>query len=86
MLDGLLFGIIDNGVLAVCALMGIDIDKKLKGKGVYGALYGALFGNTVSDGIGASLDFGWSITFNIVLGCLIVIPIVYFYTTRIKNK
>jgi hypothetical protein len=40
----------------------------------------------VSDGIGASLDFGWSITFNIVLGCLIVIPIVYFYTTRIKNK
>ena len=27
--------------------MGIDIDKKLKGTGVYGALYGALFGNSV---------------------------------------
>ena len=27
--------------------MGSDVDKKLKGTGVYGALYGALFGNSV---------------------------------------
>ena len=61
MLDGLLFGFIDNGVLAICALLGIDLDKKFAGKGINGALYGALFGNALSDGIGAILDFGWLI-------------------------
>lgn len=85
MLDGLLFGIIDNGVLAVCALLGIDIDQKLAGRGVNGALYGALFGNALSDALGAILDFGLLMTFNIVLGCLLVIPAVWFYTTRIQK-
>ena len=80
MLDGLLFGFIDNGVLAICALLCIDLDKKFAGKGINGALYGALFGNALSDGIGAILDFGWLITFNIVVGCLVVIPLVYIYT------
>ena len=36
MLDGLLFGFIDNGVLAICALLGIDLDKKFAGKGTMG--------------------------------------------------
>jgi len=81
MLDGLIFGIVDNGVLAICALMGIDIDKKFNGKGIHGALYGALFGNALSDGIGSLLDFGMLTTINIVVGCLLVIPLVYAYTT-----
>jgi hypothetical protein len=78
-MDGLLFGIIDNGVLAICALLGIDIDKKLSGAGLNGALYGALFGNALSDGIGSLLDFGYVMTFWIVLGCLSVVPVVYLY-------
>ena len=80
MFDGLLFGFIDNGVLAICALLGIDLDKKFAGQGINGALYGALFGYALSDGIGAILDFGWLITLNIVVGCLIIIPLVYIYT------
>ena len=32
MFDGLLFGFIDNGVLAICALLGIDLDKKFAGQ------------------------------------------------------
>ena len=85
MFDGLLFGFIDNGVLAICALFGIDIDKKFAGKGINGALYGALFGNALSDGLGAILDFGWLITLNIVVGCMIVIPLVYIYTRYFRN-
>jgi hypothetical protein len=79
MLDGLIFGLVDNGILAICAVLGIDLDKRFAGKGVNGALFGALFGNALSDGIGSFLDFSLLITFNIVLGCLLVIPFVYWY-------
>ncbi len=84
MLDGLIFGLVDNGVLAICAILGIDIDKKFAGKGVNGALFGALFGNALSDGIGSLLDFSLLVTFNIVVGCLLVIPFVYWYVNRAK--
>jgi hypothetical protein len=79
MLDGLLFGIVDNGVLALCALWGIDLDQKFAGKGVNGALYGALIGNSLSDFIGGVMDFSLLVSFNIAVGCLIVIPVVNIY-------
>lgn len=82
MLDGLIFGLVDNGILAVCAIMGIDLDKRFSGKGINGALFGALFGNALSDGLGALLDFSLAITFNIVVGCLAVIPVVYWYVSK----
>ena len=40
--DGIIFGLIDNGILAFTTLVGIDIDKYFKGTGVHGAIYGAL--------------------------------------------
>jgi len=82
MLDGLIFGLVDNGILAVCAIMGIDLDKRFSGKGINGALFGALIGNALSDGLGALLDFSLAITFNIVVGCLAVIPVVYWYVSK----
>ena len=44
-MEGLVFGLVDNGVLALCALVGVDLDQRLSGKGVNGALYGSLLGN-----------------------------------------
>ena len=55
--EGILYGLIDNGVLAFVTLLGIDIDKYFKGSGVNGALYGALIGNSLSDFLGAIVDF-----------------------------
>tara|TARA_R100001377_G_C3173691_1_gene104013 strand:+ start:762 stop:1040 length:279 start_codon:yes stop_codon:yes gene_type:complete len=55
-LEGEVFGLFDNGILALCALFGIDIDKKLGGTGVHGGLYGGLLGNTLSDCVGALMD------------------------------
>jgi hypothetical protein len=55
-LEGEIFGLLDNGVLAICALAGIDIDQRLGRNGVHGALFGGLIGNTLSDGIGAVAD------------------------------
>ena len=76
--EGFIFGLIDNGVLAFATMLGIDIDKYFKGSGVHGAIYGALIGNSLSDFLGAVLDFPLMTAINITLGCLIVIPAVWF--------
>ena len=76
---GYVFGFIDNGVLAVCAVKGIDLDARFNYGKVNGALYGALFGNSLSDFIGAVIDFGVPVALQITIGCLIVIPFVKLY-------
>ena len=76
--DGIIFGLIDNGILAFTTLVGIDIDKYFKGTGVHGAIYGALIGNSLSDFVGAIVDFPIILALNITFGCLLVIPIVWF--------
>ena len=83
--DGILFGLIDNGILAFTTILGIDIDKYFKGSGIHGAIYGALIGNTLSDFIGALLDFPLTIAVNITFGCLAVIPAVWLFL-QIKKK
>jgi len=88
MLEGLLFGMVDNGVLAYCAVKGIDLDAKFNYGKENGALFGALFGNALSDFLGAlsdpSMDLG--VMINITIGCLIVVPVVKVYMMLIKNK
>tara|TARA_Y100001973_G_scaffold19932_1_gene29434 strand:+ start:15612 stop:16100 length:489 start_codon:yes stop_codon:yes gene_type:complete len=76
--DGEIFGLIDNGILAVLALLGIDLDRRLGGDGIYGALYGALIGNTLSDFVGAITDpVLRDNALGITTGCLEVLVLVY---------
>ncbi|HJL80325.1 MAG: hypothetical protein QF513_00330 [Gammaproteobacteria bacterium] len=78
--DGDIFGIVDNGVLAVLAILGIDIDKKLGGSGVMGGLFGALLGNSLSDLFAALLDPSTrDLAGGIFAGCMYVVVIVYAY-------
>ena len=42
--EGTWFGIVDNGILLFITIFGVSIDRKLGGRGVYGALFGALIG------------------------------------------
>jgi len=73
------FGVGDNLILALCSLFGINLDKNLGGVGVNGAIYGALYGNALSDFMAGIFSYGiWS-AFMIAVGCLIVIPFVYLY-------
>tara|TARA_B100000941_G_scaffold124571_1_gene88060 strand:+ start:384 stop:641 length:258 start_codon:yes stop_codon:yes gene_type:complete len=83
--EGILFGLIDNGILAFSTILGIDIDKYFKGSGIHGAIYGALIGNTLSDLAGALLDFPLALALNITFGCLAVIPVVWLYL-QFKKK
>ena len=77
-IEGEIFGYIDNGILALCAVFGINVDKKLGGSGVYGGLYGGLIGNTISDGVGALIDPSMrDAVIGITVGCLEVFILVY---------
>mgnify|MGYP005649983973 CR=1 FL=1 len=76
--DGIVYGLIDNGVLGFSTLLGIDIDRYFRGSGIHGAIYGALLGNTLSDFLGAIVDFPLMLALNITFGCLLVIPMVWF--------
>ena len=77
---------VDNGVLALCALYGIDLDQQFSGKGVNGALYGALIGNSISDFMGGVFDFGLMVSINITLGCLAIIPLVNIWLRFRKEE
>ena len=77
---GLIFGLVDNGVLILFAYKGLDLEGKISdmiGTRVrtgLGAILGGAFGNMISDGAGALLDPTMHSMFNgIVLGTLLPI-------------
>ena len=78
-LRGFKFGFIDNAIVAIFAILGIEIEKYFEGFGAYGALYGALFGHTISDMVAGYSDFGTKIALNMGLGCFSVIILVTIY-------
>jgi|TARA_Y100000310_G_scaffold183554_1_gene183674 uncharacterized membrane protein len=84
-MNDLLFGLIDNGVLAFCAVLGINLDEKFKYGKVNGALYGGLFGNSLSDFLAGLGAYDFFTSFKITIGCLIVVPIVWAYYKYINN-
>ena len=87
MIDGLIFGFIDNAVLIAGAVTGYEVERFLPRRfqvGV-GAIAGAGIGNTVSDALGAVLDPALvTMTGGIVLGCLI--PLVVIPLIAIRNS
>jgi hypothetical protein len=75
--EGDIMGIVDNGILALCAYYGVNLDKKLGGSGVQGALTGALLGNAVSDLVGAAIDPSTRhLAWGIFAGCMYVFIVV----------
>ena len=82
--DGLIFGIVDNGIVGLFAIVGMSLFKRFfpgwNGAAVCGSLYGAMFGNACSDWVGAMLDPGLRpMAAMIFLGCLIPMPIAYLW-------
>jgi hypothetical protein len=82
-MDGLIFGMIDNGVLLLGAYTGLEIDRFFEGRGALGAVIGAGVGNTVSDGVGALIDPSLAGMFaGIVIGCIVplfAIPVIEYF-------
>ena len=90
-MDGLIFGLVDNGVLLLCMYTGINIDQWIEGKtgGLLGAILGATIGNMLSDSMGAIIDPTMRTSlYGIMLGCLIpilLIPFIEKYRNRCSH-
>ena len=72
--DAIVFGLIDNGVLVVGMLLGVEfgdwlLPPKWRSKAA-GAAMGAFFGNTISDGL-AGLSVSPTFALGCVIGCLL---------------
>jgi len=90
-MDGLVFGIVDNGILILCAYTGLGIERLLPKRfqtGI-GAIYGAGIGNALSDALGAVLDpTTYHLIVGITCGCLIpllFIPIISFLQKVLRS-
>ena len=86
--EGDIFGVVDNGILAVLTIFGIDLEKKFfGGSGVIGGLFGALIGNSVSDLLAAVIDpSARHLALGVFAGCMYVTVIVYIYLKLSKKK
>ena len=78
MTDYLIFGFVDNGIMLLGALYGLHIEKYLPKKYQVGlgAVYGAGFGNAVSDWAGGAATANWSLAFGTFFGCLVALALV----------
>ena len=84
-MDGLLFGIIDNGVLIFGAVFGLEIEKLIPGRirAGGGGVVGAAFGNAISDYLAGLGEYGAGMALGVFLGCLIPCAVLPFV---IKKK
>jgi len=86
-MEGLYFGIIDNGILIIGAVFGLSIERflpKYFHKG-WGAVAGAGIGNAISDFMGGMGERNMELAIGAFLGCmiaLVLIPIIKFFKER----
>lgn len=91
MIDFIIYGIIDNGVMILGAMTGLELEKFLPKRFKFGlgAVVGAGLGNTLSDFMGGASTFSWDLAFGTAFGCLIglvFIPMLYYIAKLRKHK
>ena len=86
--EGDIFGIVDNGILAVITIFGIDLEKKFfGGSGVLGGLFGALIGNAISDFLAAVVDpSARHLAIGVFAGCMYVAALTFILLKLFKKK
>jgi hypothetical protein len=86
LVEGIIFGIIDNGVMILGALFGLSVEKYLPPyfhRGV-GTVFGAGIANAVSDWMGG-LAVDWGFAWGALLGCLIALAVVPIFVELKKR-
>lgn len=73
MINFIIYGIVDNGIMILGAMTGLSLEKYLpsKLKKGLGAVIGAGLGNACSDFLGGMSTLSYSLAIGTCLGCLI---------------
>lgn len=91
MIDFIIFGLVDNGVMLIGAFFGLGVEQHLPKKlqvGL-GAIAGAGIGNAVSDFMGGAATANWPLAFGTFIGCIIAllaIPLLYKLEQKFFKK
>lgn len=89
MIDFIIFGIIDNGVMLAGALLGVSIENKLPKSlqnGFYGVTIGAGIGNAFSDFLGGLGSLNLPLAIGTATGCLLALVLIPIYNSFRKAK
>jgi hypothetical protein len=83
MIDYIIYGIVDNGVMILGAMTGLELERLLpaKFKKGLGAVIGAGLGNAASDFMGGASTASWDLAIGTTAGCiigLVFIPVLYY--------
>lgn len=89
MQDAIVFGLIDNGVLVIGMLLGVEfgeylLPKRYRSKAA-GAAVGGFLGNAVSDGV-AGLAISIGFTIGVTIGCLIPVVVMPLVVRRAGGR
>lgn len=89
MLDFIIFGIVDNGVMIIGAFTGYEVEKYLPKKYQLGALMpivGAGIGNTASDTLGGLATANFDLAVGTGIGCLLGLLFIPLFNLKFKLK
>jgi|TARA_R110000822_G_scaffold64534_3_gene158300 uncharacterized membrane protein YeaQ/YmgE (transglycosylase-associated protein family) len=87
MIDFIIFGIVDNGVMILGAFTGIEVEKYLPERFKMGALMpivGAGIGNATSDFIGGLAALNMPLAIGSGLGCIIGLALIPVFNRKFK--
>jgi hypothetical protein len=87
MIDYVIFGIVDNGVMILGAFTGIEVEKYLPERFKMGALMpivGAGIGNATSDFIGGLAALNMPLAIGSGLGCIIGLALIPVFNRKFK--
>lgn len=91
MIDFIIFGLVDNGVMLIGAFFGLGVEQHLPKRFQVGlgAIAGAGIGNAVSDFMGGAATANWPLAFGTFIGCIIallMIPVLYKIEQKFIKK
>jgi len=87
MIDFIIFGIVDNGVMIAGAFTGIEVEKYLPNRFKLGALMpiaGAGIGNMTSDFLGGLFALNMPLAIGSAIGCLLALSLIPLFNIKFK--
>ena len=87
MIDFIIFGFVDNGVMIFSAFSGIAVEKFLPKRfrlGVLMPIVGAGLGNTFSDMLGGLASLNYELAIGSAIGCLIGLALIPLFNKKFK--